>query len=330
MMTMTTSTADPTSPRSSSTHSTTESSSFILKELTEPNLSLRCCDDECFYPPPLLREIPTSKLSEPAATAVVDILDNNDDDNILLANAQEDATPAPTFLQEWEAFYREFKTSTTYTLAHSSTACLLPSLVDDDDADDDRKIHECEIDQLPTNCSAGLRRLRHSVRELEKVNRQFAAFVETKCTPASYQPNLRTIATILLHPQPDPDPQCGRTPQYVPPTALPPAPNPLASSIQSQTQQSSTDRHLRTTPGAMSPIVYLVTIPAPCNIPRPSRTIPAATPNWVKSAVPTHASMAISRTGKPPPRPAKKTIPFKKTPQTKPSAANRKDFLRPP
>jgi len=156
MMTMTTSTADPTSPRSSSTHSTTESSSFILKELTEPNLSLRCCDDDCFYPSQILHEIPTSKFSEPDATAVVHILDD-DDENILIANAQEDATLAPTFLQEWEAFYRDFKTLTTYALAHSSAASLLPSLVDDDDADDDRKIHECKIDKLPTNSSAGLR-----------------------------------------------------------------------------------------------------------------------------------------------------------------------------
>jgi len=328
---MTTSTADPTSPRSSSTHLTTESSSFILKELTEPNLSLRCCDDECFYPPPLLREIPTSKLSEPAATAVVDILDNNDDDNILIVNAQEDATPAPTFHQEWEAFYREFKTSTTYALAHSSAASLMPSLVADDDADDDRKIHECEIDQLPTNSSAGLRRLRHSVRELEKVNRQFAAFVEKKCTPAMYQPTLRTIATILPHPPPDPEPKHGGTPQYVPPTAPPPAPNPSASSIRSQTQQSSSDRRLRTTLGATSLVVYPATIPEPCDLHRPSCTKPAATPNWAKPAVPTHEPMAgMSCTGKPPPRPEKKTIPFKKTTQTKPSAANRKDFLRPP
>jgi len=274
-----------------------------------------------------------SNYSEPAANAVIDILDDDDDDNTLLANAQEGATPAPTFLQEWEAFYRELKTSTTYALAHSSAASLLPSLVNDDDADNDQKIHECEIDQLPTNSSAGLRRLRHSVRELEKVNRQFAAFVETKCTPASYKPtlhNIATIATILPHPQPDPDPPHDGTPQYVPPTAPPPALNPPASLIQPLTQHSSTDRHLRTTPGAPSPVVYPATIPAPSKIPRPSRTILATTPNWAKPAVQTHASMATSCTGKPPPRPVKKTIPFKKTPQTKPSAANCKDFLRPP
>jgi len=169
MMTMTTSTAHPTSPRRSPPHSTNGSSSFILKELTEPNLSLRSCDDDCFYPSQLLREIPTSKFSEPDATAAVEILDD-DDDNILIANAQEDATPAPTFLQEWEAFYRDFKASTTYALAHSSAASLLPSLVDDDDADDDRKAHERAKTQHPPNNSDSIRRLRHSVRELEKVN----------------------------------------------------------------------------------------------------------------------------------------------------------------
>jgi len=156
MMTMTTSTMDPTSHRRSPTPLRRDTSSFTPKELREQKPGIRCCDDECFHPAKTLHETPTSEFPEPDATAVVDPLDD-DDDHILIANAQEDTTPAPTLLQEWEAFYQEFKDSITYTLATSDAARLLPSLIDDDDADDDRKMYECDASQLPTNSNAGLR-----------------------------------------------------------------------------------------------------------------------------------------------------------------------------
>jgi len=209
------------------------------------------------------REIPTSKFPTLDTTAVVDLLDD-DDDNILIVNAQEDTTLAPTFLQEWEAFYCDFKNSTTYALAHSSAASLLPSLVDNDDADDDCKIHKCDIDKLPTNSSAGLRRLRHSVRELEKVNIQFASFVEFNYTPAPCQPTLCTIDNNLPHLQPDLEPQRDGTPQYIPPMALPPALNP-ACPIQNPTHQSSqTDRCPSST---IHGTMFLIAHPAPKLIP---------------------------------------------------------------
>ncbi len=200
-----------------------------------------------------------------------------------------------TFLQEWEAFYIEFKNSTTYALAHSSATSLLPSLVDDDDANDDRKLHECNIDKLPTNSSAGLRRLRHAVRELEKVNIQFANFLEFLDTPAPCKPTLRIIANNLQYPQPCPECQRDGTPQYVPMIAPPLALNPSASPIQYPTQQSSqTDHHPSTIPGTMSLVTHPAPKPVPSDLPRPSRTKPTTTPNWAKPAVPTPASKLMA------------------------------------
>jgi len=104
-----------------------------------------------------LRKIPTSNFYDHDANANTDHNLSNDDDNTLRnKNAQENMTLSSTFLQDWEAFYIEFKNSTTYALAHSSAASLLPSLVDDDDTNDNQKMHECNIDKLLTNSSAGL------------------------------------------------------------------------------------------------------------------------------------------------------------------------------
>jgi len=161
-MTMTTLTANPTSPRRSHTPLTSDTSSFILKELNEQKVGIRCCDNEGNNPSKILCEIPTSKFPASNATTVVDLLDD-DDHHLLIANVQEDSTSAPTLLQEWEAFYIDFKNSITYTLATSDAANNLPSLIDDDNADEDRRLYECELDELPTNSNAGLHRLRHTV-----------------------------------------------------------------------------------------------------------------------------------------------------------------------
>jgi len=338
MMTMTTSTADPISPQRSPTHSTTESSSFIQKELTATNSSRRCCDDECSDPSTILRELPTRKFSAPNATAVVDPLDDDDETSILIAKAQESTTWDPTFLQEWEAFYKDFKTSTTYALATSSAAQLAPSLVDDDDADDDCKIYECDIEHLPPNSSAGLRRLRHCVRELEKVNIKFASFVELSYTTAPCQPTLRTIVNNLPHPQPGVEPKCDAPPQDIPTMATPPAPN-LLSGTQNPTQQPGQEPQRDGEPQDVP-----MTAPPPAPDPSPSyiqhqtqQSSPtdrrhSTIPNWARPAVTTPAAKLAGMfcTGKPPPRPERKTVPFRKKPQTKPHAANQKDFLRPP
>jgi len=205
-----------------------------------------------------------------------------------------------------------------------------------------------EADDSPTSTyDDSLRQLRRSVRELEKVNHQFAQLLDgldgqasniQKHSPPCQAPHLarnpqQVIPTILppalnppacpilaspVAPLPDqrppimlpdpaaiiPDPQRDDAPQIVPPMAPPPAPNLPASPSQSQTQQSSpADRHHRTIP------------------------------NWAQPAVPIPASQMAGMycTGKkPPPRPDRKPIPFKRKPQTKPHAANQKDFLRPP
>jgi len=344
---MTTLTANPTSPRRSHTPLTSDTSSFILKELNEQKVGIRCCDDEGNHPSKILHKIPTSKFSASNANAVVDLLDD-DDHHLLIANMQEDSTSAPTLLQEWEAFYIDFKNSITYTLATSDAANNLPSLIDDDDADEDRRIYECELDEIPTNSNAGLRRLRHTVRELEKVNLQLASFVELLYTQAPCQPTLCSTENNPPHPQPcwerpstvreiqlivDPapqtapcdfplplpteqpipawvtpavpmnglelEPQRDDIPQAVPKPAPPPAPNLSADSNQTQQSPSGAYRH-------------------------------STIPNWAKPAVPTPALDRLLYTGKPPPRPDRKTIPFRKKTQTKPHAANQKDFLRPP
>jgi len=338
MMTMTTLTADPTSPRRSPTQSTTTTSSFLLKELTAPNLRRRCCDDECSDPSTILRELPTRKFSTPNATAVIDPLDDDDKTSILIAHAKENTTWDPTFLQEWEAFYNDFKKSTTYALATSSAANLAPSLIDDDDADDDRKIYECDIEHLPTDSSAGLRRLRHSIRELEKVNKKLASFVELIYTTAPCQPTLCTIVNNLPHPQPGVEPQRDAPPQDIPTMATSPAPN-LISGTQNPTQQPGQEPQRDDAPQDVP-----MTAPPPAPDPSP-RHIQHQTqqssltdrrhstiPNWARPAVTTPAAKSAGMfcTGKPPPRPGGKTVPFKKKPQTKPHAANQKDFLRPP
>jgi len=337
MMTMTTLTTDPTSPRRYPTPLTSDTPSFSLKELPESSSSIRCCDDDCYDTSPILREFPTTKKTEPNATAVVDPLDD-DDDIILSATAQEDPTPAPTLLQEWEAFYIEFKQSITYTLATSSAASLLPSLIDDDDAEEDRKIYDCPSDQLPPNCSAGLRRLRHSVRELEKVNLQLEKFVASLVTPELHQPTLRACGSNPPYPRPGREPQRDRIPQYAPPLETSPALH-LASPNQNPTQQPGPEPRRDDAPQFVP-----TTAPPPApnlsagsSLNHTQQSPPTARnhstiPNWARPAV-TSPAMTVGRScmeKKPPLRPERKTVPFRKKPQTKPHAANQKDFLRPP
>ncbi len=147
----------PHLPRCSPNKLTSNKSSLTLKETTDANSSLRCCGNEGSHPVNTLRKIPTSNFYDHDANANAnDNLSNDNDNTLRNKNAQENMTLSSTFLQDWEAFYIEFKNSTTNALAHSSAASLLPSLVDDDDANDNQKMHECNIDKLLTNSSAGL------------------------------------------------------------------------------------------------------------------------------------------------------------------------------
>jgi len=327
---MTTSTAHPTSPRCLPHQSTCDTSSFHSKESPEVNSSTRGCDDDSFHSSNILRRLPTSTQQKPEAITAVDtILDDDDGVQPLLATTQEDKTPNRTFLQEWEDFYVEFKNSITYTLACSSPT---PHLVDD--GDDDRTMSDGDDDRKLTNNSDGLRQLRRAVKRLEQVNLQFAQMLES-LELAYCQPIQRIEHEILLFddptpktapcafpPPPPPDPT--PLPTWVTPDAPmpasspepprddvpravqtpppPPAPNLPPSLIQNPTQQSSTpnNRH---------------------------RTIPT----WAQPAVTTHALAGMPcMSQKPPPRPARKPLPFKKKTPTKPHAANQKDFLRPP
>ncbi len=320
------------------THLTSETPPFTLNELPAINSGIRDRDDDCYYSSNILREIPTKKISEPNATNVIDILDD-DDNTIPIATAQQNATPASTFLHEWEAFYCDFKQSTTYALVHSSAARLLPSLIDDDNG----KIHECAINQLPTHSSAGLCRLRHSIRELEKVNIQLASFVELTCNPVPCQPTLCTIDNDQPYPQ-CLELQCAKPPQYVPTMEPPPALNSspastLAYPVQHPTQQLDPDPQRAAVPQAVptlapppAPNLAAGSIPNQTQQSSPTDRQHSTIPNWAQPAVANPASLAgMSYTGQRPPlRPERKTIPFKKKTQTKPHVANQKDFLQPP
>jgi len=124
--------------------------------------------------------------------------------------------------------------------------------------------------------------------------------------------------------------------QHVPPTEPPPAPDPQACPIPAYQPPPPTKMSLHTVCGQ----VPLADNPAPKTEPNafPSTHLNSKTtiPNWARPAVlPPTSSRPMAGlfcAGKPwpPPCPERKTIPFKKQPQTKPTATNRKDFLWPP
>jgi len=81
MMTMATLTADFTPPQRSHNQLTIDKLSFILKESTEANSRVRCCDNDGSHSLNVLRTIPTSNIHETEANAATDLLDDNDDNN---------------------------------------------------------------------------------------------------------------------------------------------------------------------------------------------------------------------------------------------------------
>jgi len=112
-------------PQCSPNQLTSNKSSFILRESTDVNSSICCCINKCDHPSTILHKFPTSNFYKTKATTIIDLLNDNDD-NLLNKNEQEDMALPSTFLQEWDAFYNEFKNSTTYAPIHSSTLTLCP------------------------------------------------------------------------------------------------------------------------------------------------------------------------------------------------------------
>jgi len=241
----------------------------------------------------------------------------------------------PDFLTSFNAFYDDFIQSPTYARAHS--ADNRSPIVDDDNDDDDD-------DDTLTNTDAAMtstHRLRLVLRDLAEVNQQLFTLLQKLPPPPDV--NVPSPAPTVQPPflcadttqQPTLCPeQLGKhTPQYVLMQAPPPAPDPVAISLQKPTHPID----------ALSCIAHGKPPHAP--IPetnsehrRPTRHSPTtlkSIPNWAKPAVP---SPAIPMEGVvsppwPPPRPNLKTTPHKKKSPAKHTVTQRsrdKDFLRPP
>jgi len=330
MMTMTTSTVDFTSSQCSDNQLTIDKPSFSVKELTDANSQDHCCDNECYHSLHVLHTVPTSNATETATNATAESFDGDNDLNPH-ENVWEDFS---TFLQDWEDFCKEFTQLTTYALAHSSTNTPLPF----DDDNDDRAMSDSSEQQKTTNNSfdESLRQLCHSVRALEKVNHQLAQQIASLENHDTWQPTLQHPVIIPQQPKPCPAPQHDHNPQYILPIEPPPAPNPQACPSLACQPTPLTKQSPR--PSGTLP---LLDHPAPNTVPSAfTSTPPNSKPtilNWARPAIPPPASsrpmtgvFCAVKSHWPPPQPERKTIPFKKQPQTKPTATNHKDFLHPP
>jgi len=289
---MTTLMVDPISPQHSTYQTTIEMFSFNMKESTNANSSIHGVEHKCFTPMTILRTISTSTFQETAANAVVDLQANDDDHNINKIKNVDFST----FLQDWEAFCNKFAHSTTYALVHSSTTDLMSLPIVDND-DNNQTMNKWSTDQPSTTNSFNdsLCQLHHSVWELEKVNHQFAQFLDSLKTQAPCQPTLQDLANNLQQPQPGPIPQRDYTLQLIILLVLPPAPNPLASPIQHPAHQlDQIDCHPRLVPGAMPLVHHPAPKTVPCRLPWPPPTTMTTIPNWEKPAVLPPASNPIT------------------------------------
>jgi len=331
-MTMATSTADFTPPQRSHHQMTIDKSSFTAKESTNANSRTRGCENECSHSPEVLRKIPTSNIYDTDANAADDFLDN-DDDHHPHEKACDDFS---TFLRDWNDFCKEFVQSTTYTLAQSSADRRMSSPIANDDdgtkcVNDDNTMSKRSENQSPppTSFDASLIQVQHSVRVLEQANLQFCQLLERLEVPAPCQP-IPQQPTNLPQPQPCPDPQRDHPPQHAPTPTMPPAPNPPASPLQPMEPCQTHGKQLP----AYCPTPTTVS----CKLPRPHPTTQTSIPNWAKPAIPPTSNLVADmfcagKTLWPPPRPERKTTPFKKKSQTKPKTVTcktEKDSLRPP
>jgi len=167
-MTMATLMAVATPPQHSFNLTTVDTPSSTLRESTEAKLSVIHTDSDSFYSSTVLRKIPTRILPPSAATTVVNLLVNHDEQD---PNRTECIDPAFYYkvMKEWDEFYDKFITSPLQILAHSSAATLLSLPVDDDG---DRLMSKCTTDTPPStnDSNNSIRQLRYTVEELEKVN----------------------------------------------------------------------------------------------------------------------------------------------------------------
>jgi len=308
MMTMTTSTADLITPRGSPNKTTSDTSSFILKESTHEKLNIRCCGNEFYNSEKVLHEFPTGTFKETHTTTAVDPLDDDDDDAFAVVHSQDDnedrnnnqneSANFSTFLSEWEAFRAEFRNSTTYALAHSSAADRITS----------SSIDESLAQSPPSSFKDSLLQLHRSVKALEVVNKQFAQFVdsldEAPCQPTVPSDTPNSDSTVPHH-RPCPPPQLERTPRHVLMEGPPPAPNP---------QSRPTPTCLRTLPIDQSPracgTMTLDRLPAPTTVLKAPPPAPPNSqkpiPNWARPAVlpPAVSSPMEGVYGEPPLAPA--------------------------
>jgi len=339
MMTMTTSPADPTSSQRPTTPTSIDKCSPTWTATTVANSEIRYIASESNSSSNVLRTIPTGKIQNTAATIVVS---PPADDEIRYPFLIECInTLTPTDRQAWEEFFTEFENSTTYALAHSIDTIDVSSVTDDDD--DDHPMSEGSDTPLSNDSfSASIRQLNHAIKELEKVNIQLFRALETLDNHDPPPPPFRHFAIPPQpQPQPYPAPHCNSAPQRAPPTA-PPAPNPDAIPPQQPTNHSEpqSERIPRLGPEAMSlDYGHEPKNVSPCQLPLQPPIKKTTIPNWAKPAVPPLATNQVvgafctGTTHWPPPRPDRKTTPFKKKTQTKSSAADRireKDSLRPP
>jgi len=174
---------------------------------------------------------------------------------------------------------------------------------------------------------------------LEKVNQQFRQFLDGLDIQATGPQLPYNDITTTTQPKPylEPQPECAT--QYILLQEPLPAPNPNNSTQQFPTQRpvSLVDHSMRI---GMTLVQCIIPSPPtqPCrsNLPYQSQT---TIPNWAKPTVPPHATnpmtgmFSASNHHWPPPRPERKTIPFKEKLHTKPTVLirkNEKDSLRPP
>jgi len=182
--------------------------------------------------------------------------------------------------------------STTYALTHSSAASLMPSLIVNDD-DDNQMMIKASDAPTPTNSfDKSLCKLCHSVRELEKVNQQFAQLLESLDERDPCQPNPH-LDINLQQPPLCPAPQLECTPQNVLPIVPPLAPNPPASPIMACQLKPPKDQTPRLARGTL-PCAYhqeptTATIAFPPTPPTSKTTIP----NWARPAIPPPASSRL-------------------------------------
>jgi len=192
-------------------------------------------------------------------------------------------------------------------------------------------------DPTSTNSFDGsLHQFHHSVWELEKVNQQFAQFLEsldkqTPCQPTPYlDTNLQQPLLCLA-------PQLERTLQSV--LSIEPllAPNPQACPIMACQLIPPMDQNPHILCGTLPHAYHPEPTTAPSAFPPTPPTSKTTISNWARPVVPPPASsrpmaglFCAGKSHWPPPQLEWKNIPFKKQPQTKPTAANHKDFLCPP